>query len=815
MKYRLLFAILLVATGINAQTVAGDFKITGGTSPTDWEYTGNVLTIKNGTAITIEMASAGATTTADRIVVANGVTANITLQDVKIDLSLKTGNNNANCPFFLDGTAKANLTLLGANVLKAGETKAGLFVPSNAELTITAASTGSLEAAGGAANAGLAGAGIGGHNVNGGISGIITILGGNITATGGNIDACGIGAAGANSAASAITITDGIVKSSSIGSDAGTSSLIMNGNAVVYANIFSSDVTFNSTTASGILFKGNSGTVYGNVSLNYDPDIPASYTLAIPNAKSITVPAGKSFTNAGTVDVQSGGLFTNNGTLKNSGTVDVKDGSTVTSISGTVDNNHNKINGANVTNPTEITADRTHTSIKVVATMKATTDQTVEYGMSAEVAGSPGPITWGNFSGEFTGLTPNTPYYFYARSGSNEHFFVGTESSNIKIRTRPIITGSVSISGDVIYGSQLTATYNNRPNDAANITYTWYSKEGANAPEQIYTVTGAQLSASSYTLTAAEVGKNIIVVTSVSNYGGTLEDEVGPVQPRPITFTGDVSASKVYDGNDIFTAAQITIDNITSFSNILPADVGVGEVELVKTAATGKFGPAPGTGTLSDVSGFTLTGNRANNYTLIMPAIPAEIVAPPTAKDDRMFVFACQSKTVNVLANDINVSGGTLTIETQGKLGSATASGTDVTYDNPGANCRSNGGRRDTVIYKICTTDGCAEAKLIIDILRMPSVVLMDSCSLRPYLTIDYQYSSACTWYTSSTGAAGSWTAVPVAPSLKLYVMEEAWYKAVITYKGDSIETAPVKFVIRSKTRLAGNRLWYDTTIEN
>ena len=117
------------------------------------------------------------------ITVPDGVTANVKLSDVAIDVS---GQNLA-CAFLVAG-GTAHITLSDANTLKSSWYCAGLQVPENATVTIDG--TGSLEATGGYGSAGIGGGtGVGG---SGGSGGTITISGGEVTAIGGNTGA-GIG----------------------------------------------------------------------------------------------------------------------------------------------------------------------------------------------------------------------------------------------------------------------------------------------------------------------------------------------------------------------------------------------------------------------------------------------------------------------------------------------------------------------------------------------------------------------------------------------------------------------------------------------
>lgn len=217
MKKKLLSAILtacmvltLLPTAALAATGTGTygaFTVTyDGDTPT---YSSPILTLGTGT-YTIS----GTTTTADRIVVSSGATANITLIGVNIDVS---GTADA-CAFDISG-ATVILTLSNTNVLKSGHQAAGLRVPTGASLTITKASTGSLDASSVSDNGKtIAGAGIGGSIFQG--CGTVMINGGTVTATGGitsgGNSGAGIGGGGSNNILSVfdggtVIITGGVV----------------------------------------------------------------------------------------------------------------------------------------------------------------------------------------------------------------------------------------------------------------------------------------------------------------------------------------------------------------------------------------------------------------------------------------------------------------------------------------------------------------------------------------------------------------------------------------------------------------------------
>ena len=109
----------------------------------------------------------------------------------------------------------------------------------------------------------------------------------------------------------------------------GPSSLTVSGNAMVDTEGSTGGIINGSPDSfqigadgesGGIVFNGKSGTVYGKVELQDDLTINEGETLTVGKDASLTVPDGKTLTNNGTINVESGGKLegttTGNGTLK-------------------------------------------------------------------------------------------------------------------------------------------------------------------------------------------------------------------------------------------------------------------------------------------------------------------------------------------------------------------------------------------------------------------------------------------------------------------------------------------------------------------
>lgn len=139
------------------------------------------------------------------ITVPSGVTANVTLDSVTIDVH----DTDYAGAFLVAAGGKVNFNLLGTSTLASGHSCDGLQVPETAEVTLDG--SGKLMATGG-----INGAGFGGGF--GGDGGTIKISGGMVTATG-NSGGAGIGGDGGDGGT--ITISGGTVKATGINSGAG------------------------------------------------------------------------------------------------------------------------------------------------------------------------------------------------------------------------------------------------------------------------------------------------------------------------------------------------------------------------------------------------------------------------------------------------------------------------------------------------------------------------------------------------------------------------------------------------------------------
>ncbi len=262
----------------------------------------------------------------------------------------------------INGTA--NVTATGGDGADNGGAGAGIgsgYATSMA--TTIKINTGVVVIATGGNDETYGGAGIGSGGGTNSEIGDITIIGGTVTATGGEgtYGGAGIGSGGyskivasdppySSPATGTLTINAGIVNATGgngaagigngangVGGDFTTdrensAGEPVNGKAVIYA----SSITDNDDTTDwdGIIFQGNEGQVYGEITLQNDLTLENGRTLKVPENSKLTVPTNKKLVvkegaeliieengtlyNNGEVTVQ--GALTSNGTISGSGT---------------------------------------------------------------------------------------------------------------------------------------------------------------------------------------------------------------------------------------------------------------------------------------------------------------------------------------------------------------------------------------------------------------------------------------------------------------------------------------------------------------
>jgi autotransporter-associated beta strand protein len=212
-----------------------------------------------------------------------------------------------------------------------------------------------------------------------------------------------------------------------------------------------------------------------------------------------------------------------------------------------------------------------------------------------------------------------SPHQIYAVYGGSSYYAGSGASQPASVTISPA-TITVSLTGTVskVYDGTTAATLSAGNyqlsgvlgtsvvtlNDPTSGTYD--TKDVGSG--KVVSVTGLSISgrdAANYTLASSSISGPFGVITAL-----------------PLTVTGITAAAKVYDGT---TAATIDTGG-AALSGVLPGDA----VNLVTTGATGSFtDPNAGTNKPVDVTGLSLSGAEAGDYSIGQPTATANITPAP------------------------------------------------------------------------------------------------------------------------------------------------------------------------------------------
>ena len=422
------------------------------------------------------------------------------------NITINGGNVTATSEAFAAGigggqeSSGGNITINGGTVTATGgQEAAGIGSGSHGSYDTITINGGSVAATGGE----LA-AGIGGGSEDSG--GNITISGGSVTATGGNHGA-GIGDGSGGSGGSFATGTDG--------------------HALIVASSISDKSRRDSW--SGIIFEGNTGTVYGNPTIQENMEIPSGKTLTVPENTTLTVKDGVTLTNNGTI--------TGNGTLDGEGNL-VGSGT----VANIIRNNLQK--DSNVT---------------------------------VEVSSS--PATYGSKVDIRATISKATNAITLAAENQNQvEFFVGTDSNKkslgtAKVRGDAATLSDVEISqekGFAVGENTITAEYGGsmglKPQTGSTrltvqgdlkdaivtVNGEYFYTNSPITPEVSVTWNGTRLTKDAdYTLAYTNhtnAGKATVTVTGTGNYTGTKTESftIGKAKQAALSITGKPSTPIIY-----------------------------------------------------------------------------------------------------------------------------------------------------------------------------------------------------------------------------------------------------------------------------
>ena len=571
------------------------------------------------------------------------------------------------------------ITIHGGNVTATGgENAAGIGGGNNGSGGTVTIHGGSVTATGGMSAAGIGG----GYDGSGGT---ITIHGGNVTATGGP-SAAGIGG-GYDGSGGNITIHGGSVTATcgslaaGIGDGEGGSGSSFatgaDGHALIVANGGISD-TSNQNSWSGIIFDGNTGTVYGDQTLQENLKISSDKTLTVPKNITLTVKDGVTLTNSGTITGD--GTLDGKGNLVGSGTV-----------ANTIRNNLQKDSNVTVNvNPSPATYG---SKVNITATIsKAAT-----ISRAATISKAANAIT---------------------RAAENQvEFFVGTDSNKKSLGTANVNGDAATLSdveisqekGFAVGENTITAEYGGsmglKPQTGSTrltvqgdlkdaivtVNGKYFYTNSPIIPEVSVTWNGTQLTkGTDYTVNYTDntnVGNATVTVTGTGNYISTKTGSftIAPAQLNDATVK--VNGTYTYTGQAQTPAAGDVV--VTLGGKTVPSD-------QYTIGASNNINAGQATVTVTAKAGGNYTGSASGKFTIALASLndaKVEVSGGPftydgTSKDPTVTV-TLDSKTLsagtdytlsysNSNGGDGNLTNaGTVTVTATGKGNyTATATGT-------------------------------------------------------------------------------------------------------------------------------------------
>ena len=223
---------------------------------------------------------------------------------------------------------------------------------------------------------------------------------------------------------------------------------------------------------------------------------------------------------------------------------------------------------------------------------------------SSDAGSNIGVTTPGAIAGYSITNAAGIPIYGYALSG--------TASANIGTINPAVLTASIVGDPTKVYDGTTTATLG-----SANYQLTGFAAGQGATVNQPSSVAYAGADAGSQQVNATFSITNFVANagTNFSNYVlPTSAIGMGTITPAPVLLSGVLANNKVYDGNN---ADTLNLSNVGIFG-VIAGDSG--NVALSTAGSTGTFASTnAGNNIAVTLSGFTLTGGKADDYQLIAP----------------------------------------------------------------------------------------------------------------------------------------------------------------------------------------------------
>jgi hypothetical protein len=384
----------------------------------------------------------------------------------------------------------------------------------------------------------------------------------------------------------------------------------------------------------GIIFDGNDGTVYGDVTLQDDLTINEGETLTIGEGTSLTVPEGKTLTNNGTVTTENGGSLNNQGTINNiNGTLpETINGKTPPSIS-VQPQNKEVAAGEEAEFSVEASGD---TSEKLTYQWQQSTDSGSDW---TDISGA----TDTSYTINSTTTSMSGCQYRCVVTGSGSGVSVISSAATLTV-TQPVTGVTLDKATlELFTGGSATLAATIEPSDATKKNATWQSNNANVATVQNGTVTAVGPGEATIAVTT-EDGKRTATCTV------TVTDPIYGISAAPT----ELNFGSVYTGYARPDAQTVTITNTGNqpLTLVQPESTGcfeVGELSDTSLPVNGAvtFTVQPKAGLASGIysedielsgsggAAITVTASFTVRQHIVVPTIPPEtpdepdVTAPP------------------------------------------------------------------------------------------------------------------------------------------------------------------------------------------
>ena len=401
-----------------------------------------------------------------------------------------------------------------------------------------------------------------------------------------------------------------------------------------------------------------------------------------------------------------------------------------------------------------------------------------------------------SFAGTFSDLEPNTEYTVYTYLPGNQNYNDSPVLSTKQSTGKAVISGTVSIDGQAVYGQTLTANVSGITPEAAQADLTYQWKAGN------VEISGA--TDSTYQLTAAEVGKAIsVTVTAGGNYNGGVTSAdtaavikataAGPFQASYSVYYGDTNPQTVAI-SDFALPADISG---ASFKGTVGAKTDSNSVIQVYSNDSFTLASNLDVGKVNSTASWTVT-IESDNYADITATVTVTVVDMVVDWSGVDALFNGKTLTYGDKESDVGTlpASGTATINNESKTGT-------FSYVNSGN--VPNAGTASIEVQFALTEDPAktatksysvtvnpADSTLVVS---APTGVTYGDSTVTPGVTTNTSNAEVTYTYSQSAdGTYGPWSAANSAGT---------WYvkgttEATGNYK--AAESAPVRFEVAKAT---------------